>query len=248
MKPRLRPPSPALVISLLALIFAVGGGAAAYAGGLISGSQIKNHSIAEKKLTRSAINELRGKRGPRGLPGAVGATGATGATGPAGPAGPQGPGGRIVTYDAAASATPTVTTLGDFLGVTVRASCSIPAAGQAQLNVYISIYNGWQADYSVVTDTNASTSGGYVSGSVSTDAFSADAPPDLVQDPLLFDTVEADAGQHESNTQYDFIQTYPSAGSMVWHEEASTLNTNADRRTCHMSVQVIPEAHTAVSG
>jgi hypothetical protein len=58
MKPRLRAASPALIISLVALIVALGGGAAAYASGLISGSQIMNHSIAEKKLTKDAINGI----------------------------------------------------------------------------------------------------------------------------------------------------------------------------------------------
>jgi hypothetical protein len=81
MKRRLRAPSPAFVISLIALIIALGGGAAAYASGLISGSQIKNHSIAEKKLTRKAIKALRGQRGPKGSTGATGPAGPTGATG-----------------------------------------------------------------------------------------------------------------------------------------------------------------------
>ena len=77
--PRLR--HPATAIAALALFVALGGGAAAYASGLISGSQIKNHSIAEKKLTKSAITALRGQRGARGP---AGPTGATGATGPQG--------------------------------------------------------------------------------------------------------------------------------------------------------------------
>ena len=71
---------PATVIAALALFVALGG-TAAWASGLISGKQIRNHSIAEKKLTKQAVKALRGKRGPRG------ATGATGATGPQGPAG-----------------------------------------------------------------------------------------------------------------------------------------------------------------
>jgi hypothetical protein len=82
---------PATVIATVALFVAVGGGTAAYASGLISGSQIKNHSIAAKKLTKSAIKSLRGKRGPVGPQGATGVTGATGAAGPAGPTGPIGP-------------------------------------------------------------------------------------------------------------------------------------------------------------
>lgn len=65
---------PATLISALALFVALGG-TAAWASGLISGSQIKNHSIAEKKLTKAAVKSLRGERGP------------------AGPAGPEGPAG-----------------------------------------------------------------------------------------------------------------------------------------------------------
>ena len=49
---------PATIIAALALFVAFGGGAAAYASGLISGSQIKNHSISEKKLTKQAIKAL----------------------------------------------------------------------------------------------------------------------------------------------------------------------------------------------
>lgn len=70
---------PATVIATVALFVAIGGGTAAYASGLINGSQIKNHSIAAKKLTKSAISSLRGQRGPAGP------------AGPAGPTGPQGP-------------------------------------------------------------------------------------------------------------------------------------------------------------
>jgi hypothetical protein len=105
---------PATIIAALALFVALGGGAA-WASGMIRGSQIRNHSIATKKLTKRAIKSLSGvpgpagpagltgatgpagPSGPRGLTGAVGPvgpaglTGATGPAGPAGPAGPQGP-------------------------------------------------------------------------------------------------------------------------------------------------------------
>lgn len=72
---------PATVIAALALFVALGGGATASI--LISGSHIRNHSIAKKKLTRKTISALRGHRGPRGL---TGPQGATGARGPAGTA------------------------------------------------------------------------------------------------------------------------------------------------------------------
>ena len=80
---------PATVIATVALFVAIGGGTAAYASGLINGSQIKNHSIAAKKLTKSAINSLHGQRGPTGPPGPKGDTGAKGDTGSTGLTGYQ---------------------------------------------------------------------------------------------------------------------------------------------------------------
>jgi hypothetical protein len=68
---RLRAPSPALVISLIALFVALGGGAA-MASGLISGNQIVNHSIPAKKLTAAAVKTLHGQTGPAGQPGPAG--------------------------------------------------------------------------------------------------------------------------------------------------------------------------------
>jgi hypothetical protein len=68
---------PATVVAAIALFVALGG-TAAWASGLISGSRIKNRSIAESKLTKKAVTALHGLRGPKG---------ATGAIGPQGPAG-----------------------------------------------------------------------------------------------------------------------------------------------------------------
>jgi hypothetical protein len=85
-KRRLRAPSATFAISLIALFVALGG--TAYASGLISGKQIRNHTIAKKKLTTAAIKSLRGQRGPQGPQGLKGATGPTGLQGVQGPAGP----------------------------------------------------------------------------------------------------------------------------------------------------------------
>ncbi|HEY2310809.1 MAG TPA: hypothetical protein VGH46_06820 [Gaiellaceae bacterium] len=73
------------------------GGGAAWASGLISGKQIANHSIAEKKLTAKAIKTLHGRQGPagpKGPSGAAGPQGPPGAKGDTGATGPQGPGAR----------------------------------------------------------------------------------------------------------------------------------------------------------
>jgi hypothetical protein len=216
---------PATIIAVIALFVALGGGAA-FASGLISGSQIKNHSIAAKKLTKKAIKSLHGQRGPRG------ATGATGATGPAGP---QGPGGATVAYYAAAKATPTITSLGTFLGDTISASCGT-TAGDAELNVYLQTSDGsWTIDYSVLAVVNGALQG---------DAEATHSPGGTYSTPQQVDQTEADAGT-QSNSQINFVQLGPSAGSMVWHEQALTGGTGP---VCHLSVQAIPETYTNVAG
>ena len=79
---------PATIIAVAALFVALGGGGA-YASGLISGSQIKNHSIAAKKLTANALKQLKGNRGPAGPAGQQGIQGVPGAKGDPGPIGPS---------------------------------------------------------------------------------------------------------------------------------------------------------------
>jgi hypothetical protein len=151
---------PATILAAVAL-FAVLGGGAALASGLVSGSQIKNHSIAAKKLTKAAIKSLHGQRGPQGLKGAAGPAGATGATGATGPkgatgatgaTGPQGPAGpsNVVSWNvtvASAGAdqshpnTVTLATVGPF---TLQGSCWNEIPGNvtyAQTNISTSQVN-----------------------------------------------------------------------------------------------------------
>ncbi|MCY7303528.1 MAG: collagen-like protein [Thermoleophilia bacterium] len=97
------------VAATLALFFALGGTAVAGAKLLITGADVKNHSLTGveikdgslglKTLSTAARTTLKGNRGPRGIPGS---TGLPGAAGPQGSAGPQGPPGAGV---ATASAT-----------------------------------------------------------------------------------------------------------------------------------------------
>jgi hypothetical protein len=75
---------PATIVAALALFVALAGGAGASV--LMSGSHLKNHSVAEKKLTKRAITALRGQRGARGP------------AGPQGAAGPKGPAGTALAY------------------------------------------------------------------------------------------------------------------------------------------------------
>jgi hypothetical protein len=77
--------SPASILALAALVFAVTGGAFAATGGGRGGS-------SRATLTASGA-KAKAKAGPRGPAGAKGTTGATGPAGPAGPTGPVGPAG-----------------------------------------------------------------------------------------------------------------------------------------------------------
>jgi hypothetical protein len=87
---RLRAPSPALVISLIALFVALGGTSLA-ATTLINGKNIQKHTIAKDRLTSKAIKQLKGNRGPAGPRGATGPQGPQGAQGVQGVQGVQGP-------------------------------------------------------------------------------------------------------------------------------------------------------------
>ncbi|ADB49551.1 collagen-like protein [Conexibacter woesei] len=81
--------SPAMIVAVIALVFATTGGAYA-ATRLIGGKDIRNGSIGLADLSGAARRALRGRQGPsgeRGTTGPQGAAGPTGATGPAGPAG-----------------------------------------------------------------------------------------------------------------------------------------------------------------
>jgi len=93
MRKRLPTPTPALVISLVALFVALGGTSLA-ATSYIKGTHIKPHSIPKNRLTASAVRELhgaRGSRGPQGIEGPQGLQGTQGIEGPKGDTGDIGP-------------------------------------------------------------------------------------------------------------------------------------------------------------
>lgn len=93
-----RRPSPAVVISLLALFVALGGTSLAAVDALapknsVGSAQVINGSLQKGDLSKKAVAALRGNRGARGQAGAQGTAGATGPAGAAGPAGATGTGG-----------------------------------------------------------------------------------------------------------------------------------------------------------
>lgn len=71
--------TPSTWISLLALVFAMSGGAVA--AGLITSKQIKDGSIRVEDFKKSERGKLRGKRGSAGPAGPAGSNGAVGARG-----------------------------------------------------------------------------------------------------------------------------------------------------------------------
>ena len=98
-----RRPSPAFVISLVALFIALGGTGYAAVSKLlpqnsVGTKQVINGSLQTADLSkkaRAALKGNRGARGPAGAAGAAGAAGPVGATGPAGAAGAAGPAGPV---------------------------------------------------------------------------------------------------------------------------------------------------------
>src|SRR3954464_15689197 len=86
----MRRPSPAMVVALIALFVALGGGA--YAAfklpkGSVGSKQLKKHAVTPPKLAKSTVKKLRGVPGPRGE------------TGPTGDSGPAGPGAKGLSSD-----------------------------------------------------------------------------------------------------------------------------------------------------
>ena len=86
---RVRRPSPAMVIAIIALVFALAGTATAAKFLITSSRQIKNGVIQTVDLSRSARRALKGAKGPAGPIGATGAAGAAGAKGDTGGIGPS---------------------------------------------------------------------------------------------------------------------------------------------------------------
>lgn len=96
---RMRRPSTALVVAIVALVVAVGG--TSYAAITVTGANIRNGSVQSIDLTDNAILSRDIRNGgifpvdlsaaaKSALKGATGATGPTGSTGPTGPTGPAG--------------------------------------------------------------------------------------------------------------------------------------------------------------
>jgi len=88
--PRIRRPSPAFVLALLALMVALsssaGANPVAFLAQALNGKSIKKHSIPLSALSPAAVKALRGATGPPGVKGDPGATNVSVVTQTCGPA------------------------------------------------------------------------------------------------------------------------------------------------------------------
>jgi hypothetical protein len=231
-------------VALVALFVALGGGAYAAVklpANSVGAAQLKKSAVTPTKLSPAAKTALstpgpkgaagaRGPEGPRGEAGPRGDSGAKGDSGPKGDTGSAGPGATILSWDEAASATPTAKTIGTLLGVTFTATCSIPATEEAKVEVLVSTSDGslrWDVG------TEASDPPEPSEGR----STSVNAPPGTVIAPLPVAAATAAPGGNSSNHNSQIVELAPERGYLNLHITASTQNSV---QTCHASVMAFP--------
>jgi hypothetical protein len=186
-------------------------------GTLYKASKCKKH---DKKLSWNR----QGVPGPQGVQGVQGVQG------------PQGPGGSILTYDANASASSPVTTLGTLDGLTIAGQCTQPAAGQANAVLLLRTADGSLAwDYSYITND---------SGTITSNALAFALPAGTLTSLTPIDSRLATAAAI-SNGQLEILQLKPTPGNIVVHE---TAKANGSPQTCHLSVMAFPTSIGSVAG
>jgi hypothetical protein len=114
---RLRHPSPALIIALIALILSLAGSALAASRFIITST---------KQISPSVLHSLKGRRGPRGFRGASGAPGVTGAPGHMGAAGTTA---TVTTTTTTTTPAPTTGTDLKYYGEVIASGLAEPGVG-----------------------------------------------------------------------------------------------------------------------
>lgn len=220
-----------MAVALAALFVALGGGAYAAThlpANSVGAAQLKKSAVTPAKLSPAAKSTLS-KPGPKGETGARGPEGPRGDTGPKGDAGPTGPGATILNWDEAASASPTVKTIGTVLGVTFSAECLIPGAGEAEAKVFVLPSDG-SLRWDVGTEaTDNSTN--------SVRSTSTNVPPGSVLLPTQVAGATANSGGSQSDHNSQIVELAPARGYLNLHTTASTQSST---QTCHVSVMAFP--------
>jgi hypothetical protein len=216
-----------MVVALVALFVALGGGAYAalkLPANSVGAAQLKKKAVTPAKLSPAAKAALS-RPGPKGAIGAPGSQGLRGEAGPKGDTGAAGPGATILNWDEAASGSPTLKTIGTVLGVTFSAECSIPAAGEAEVKLYVLPSDG-SLRWDTGTEITENSTNEVRSTSVNVPAGSVVAPTPVAE-------ARATSGGSQADHNSQITQLAPVHGYLNLHTTASTQSSS---QTCHVSV------------
>jgi len=219
MKRRMRAPSPALVVAVLALFVALGGttyaatslaqnsvGTAQLKKNAVTGPKIKNGAVTQQKISAATVAALRAGSG------------------------------SILTFNANATASPSPTTLGTVLGDTWAGECLL-ASGHAELGVFLKTTDGswhWQIGQEI---------GG--SGASSANAFDTNMPAGTLTTSTLVgeDNGATAPNNYELDDQGAQLALVP--GYMSLH--IAVIDTTAPKHTCQMTISALPAKVRATS-
>ncbi len=176
------------VVATLALFFALTGTAVAGGKLLITGGNVKNHSLTGVDVKRGSLSlqtlspAARAQlKGNRGLPGANGPRGDTGPAGAQGATGAQGSAGKGVT-----TAIETGPDVSDYQDLTPLASHDITTPGDFVIFTALTVHNtgandeylncGFRVNGAMVPAAGVETTAGNISSGTSVGAFSVASP------------------------------------------------------------------------
>ncbi len=211
MKRRMKAPSPALVIAVVALFVALGGttyaatslsansvGTKQLKNNAVTGAKIKNGSVTTKKISKATVSGLEASAA-----------------------------GSVLAFDAPATASPTPTTLGTVLGDTWAAECALDS-GHADLALFLKTTDGsWTYDLSQEINTP------------SADSFHRVFPAGSLSTSVNVGTEDGHAAPSDLELQDEGLQLTPEVGYLMLH--LSVVDTTAPSHSCHMSIEAIPQ-------
>jgi len=219
MKRRMRAPSPALVVAVVALFVALGGttyaatslsknsvGTEQLKKNAVTGPKIKNGAVTQQKISKATVAALRAGSG------------------------------SILTFDATATASPSPTTLGTALGDTWAAECVLDS-GHADLVVFLKTSDGswhWEIGQEI---------GG--SGTATVNAFDTSIPAGTLSASQQVGQDDGGTAPNDYELDDEGVQLAPVAGYMSLH--IAVVDTTAPAHVCHMTIDAIPQKVTGTS-